>query len=44
MDRMELFAEPFKSLLNYIKKPIKEGEQAISHKKKWKLPQLSKLL
>ena len=34
MDRMELFAEPFQSLLNYIKRPIKEGEQAISHKKK----------
>ena len=35
MDRMELFAEPFQILLNYLKTPILgEGEKGIPHKKK----------
>ena len=44
MDRMELFAEPFQSLLNYIKKPIKEGEQAISHKKKMEIASTKQII
>ena len=45
MDRMELFAEPFQILLNYLKKPIGDnGEKEIPHKKKLEISSTKQLI
>ena len=44
MDRMDLFAEPFQFLLNYLKKPMGARDEVITHEKKLEISSTKQII